>query len=74
MTISCWTCRDRGWLVVDSEHRPCPMCLPADPEDHARRYGGAGALSTIVTEGGPAAVSQAATDLVVAMAKARLDA
>lgn len=74
MSVSCWPCKDRGWQSVDGQHRPCPMCRPLDPEDHARGYGGRGALSTVVAENGrPAQVSQAATELIVAMTKARLD-
>lgn len=73
MSLACFPCRDRGWQSVDGQHRPCPACRPLDPENHDRRYGGAGSLSTIVTEGGPAQVSQSATDLIVAMTKARLE-
>lgn len=73
MSVQCWPCRDRGWQNVDGRPRPCPMCKPADPENHGRGYGGAGTLSTVVAENGrPAAVSQTATDLIVAMTKARL--
>lgn len=74
MSVSCWACRDRGWQKVDHELRPCPMCRPSDPEDHGRGYGGQGSLSTVVAEDGTAAqVSQSATDLIVAMTKARLE-
>lgn len=74
MSVACWPCRDRSWQSVDGQLRPCPRCAPADPEAHARGYGGKGTLSSVLAvDGTPAQVSQSATDLIVAITKARLE-